>query len=559
MAKFGGSRILAAICTVLAVLLAALAIVQFRWSTRVAAADVQREKEHLDSAASLFAADFNRIPAQAMSFLQNEALTALASGKPLTGVPKLIGELYFLDGPRAVAPSVRRLNAAGLFETASIPSWIAIEHCATVAIERPSALVVPIFDIQSSTTLSEAGTRVLKTLSRQADRCFVARFDETYLRDTLFPTLVRQSFGESVVREYDFSVVSRTQPQQPIYGAAVRADVEKPFFSLSPESVRLAGLPDNGPRQKSVMVLRHFETAIVVNGNSRAPVADLLGSGIWDLRITRKNMPLAVAFERTRRLDFLLGVAVEALLLAAIVFIVVSARKMSQLADQKMRFIAGVSHELRTPVSAIAMLSRNQADGLVAGAEKVKQYGELINQQSRRLNEMVEQTLQYAGIHSGLRRPVANQIDLGKLIVDSVDANRDELTRAGIEIEVALDPALPKVAGDPSLLRTAFENLLSNAQKHGRSGRWIRVDAAYSSAEKEIRISVADRGDGIDAADQSEIFEPFCRGRAAVEAQIPGSGLGLSLVRTAVEAHHGTVTMVSQPGQGSTFTMHLPV
>jgi signal transduction histidine kinase len=103
------------------------------------------------------------------------------------------------------------------------------------------------------------------------------------------------------------------------------------------------------------------------------------------------------------------------------------------------------------------------------------------------------------------------------------------------------------------------DNLLSNAQKHALAGHWIRVSAAYSEAEKEVRIAVEDRGAGIDPADQAEIFEPFSRGRAAIESQIPGSGLGLSLVRSAAEAHRGAVTLVSHPGQGSTFTLHLPV
>jgi signal transduction histidine kinase len=205
------------------------------------------------------------------------------------------------------------------------------------------------------------------------------------------------------------------------------------------------------------------------------------------------------------------------------------------------------------------MLSRNQADGLVVGAERVRQYGELIHQQSRRLNEMVEQTLQYAGIHSGLREPDKNTIDLGQLIQETVDARQEELARAGFQVEIALGQDLPAVQGDAKLLRTAVDNLLSNAQKYAECGHWICVRAGYSAAEKEVLLSVEDRGPGIDAADRAEIFEPFSRGRAAIEAQIPGSGLGLSLVRSAMEAHRGSVTLVSEPGRGSTFTMHLPV
>ncbi len=113
--------------------------------------------------------------------------------------------------------------------------------------------------------------------------------------------------------------------------------------------------------------------------------------------------------------------------------------------------------------------------------------------------------------------------------------------------------------GDEGLLQTAVDNLLSNAQKHGRNGHWIRISADFDAGKKEICISVEDRGAGIDAAEQSEIFEPFYRGRAAIEAQIPGSGLGLSLVRGAAQAHGGDVSVAPRPGGGSIFTMRIPV
>ena len=280
---------------------------------------------------------------------------------------------------------------------------------------------------------------------------------------------------------------------------------------------------------------------------------------MWELDIRHKGVPLAEAFERTRRRDLLLSIAVETLLGAAIVFLVIGVRRIQRLAEQKMEFVAAVSHELRAPVSAISMLSRNQADGLITGAEKVQQYGELMHQQSRRLSEMVEQTLQYAGIHSNLGRPAKTEIDLKRLIQEVVEARREELERRGFAVEVDTNAQLPAVQGDRNLLRIAVDNLISNAGKYAEGGRWIRVSAEYSAADKEILVSVEDRGQGIDPQDQAEIFEPFTRGQAAIEAQIPGSGIGLSLVRSAAEAHSGTVTLVSEPGAGSKFTLHLPV
>ena len=546
-----GYRALLAICGAFIVLLAALAVVQYRWSTRVAAADAQREKEHLESAASLFANEFNGVAARAMQFLQNDAPAAMQSGAPITRVPKLITELYYFDNPAKGTRQVRRLDAQGLFVSATAPPWAANAHCTPSVTEGPSALVSPVYDTTTSENRATNGARVFKMFRWHTDRCFVARINEAYLRDTLFPQLIRQSFGETAAGEYDFAVVPVTKPGRALYGTPSRADVQKPFFSVSP----LPFLP-KGPAAiagAAPIVVQRVETVLTEG------TAGLHGSGIWELQVAHKGLPLAASFERRRQRDMLLSTGVETLLVLAIVFLVIAARRMQKLADQKMRFVAGVSHEFRTPVSAISMLSRNQADGLVTGAEKVKQYGELIHQQSRRLNEMVEQTLQYAGVHSGLRKRARDMIDLANLIQLSIDARREALAAGGFEVELAVSPGLPRVAGDANLLRTAFDNLLDNAQKYADSGHWIRVTAEYSAEEKQVRISVEDRGAGIDPTDQAEIFEPFSRGQAAVEAQIPGSGLGLSLVRSAAEAHRGSVSLVSEPGHGCTFTMHLPV
>jgi two-component system sensor histidine kinase SenX3 len=553
-----GSRTLITICCAALTLLTALAVVQYRWSARVAAADAQREKEHLDAAAALFASDFNGEVGHALEFLQISGWAAVQSGERLAPVPKLIAELYYLATPAGATPQIKRLGANGRFETAELPKWVAAPRCSAVAIEDPPAVIVPVFDVLTTESRGPVGVLVVKRISRRPDRCFIARIDQSYLRETLFPQLLLRSFGATSLREYDFAVAWRNGKKAPLYGSPAHADLRKTFFWVGPGLLAFSQLPKDAVLSsgQSAVFVQH-EDAFVTKGPVQT--LDLFGPGIWELQVVHKGMPLAAAFEEARWRDLLLSLVVESLLLAAIVFLVIASRRMQRLADQKMQFIAGVSHELRTPVSAISMLSRNQADGLVAGTEKVKQYGELIHQQSKRLNEMVEQTLQYAGIHSGLPRPVRNEVDLRKLIDEAVEARHEELAQDGFEMEIVVSAELPPVLGDANLLRTAFDNLLSNAQKYADAGHWIRVSARYAAAEKEVQISVEDRGAGIDPADQSEIFEPFWRGRAAVEAQIPGSGLGLSLVRGAAEAHRGSVTLVSAPGRGSNFTMHLPV
>ena len=536
---------LLAICGALVVLLGALTAMQYQWSVRVAAADVQREKEHLESAASLFASQFNELASQASQFLRQDAWAAVQRGEKLASTPKLIGELYYLEVPEQGRERLQRLSATGFFVPAPQPDWLTNLDCEGLVREWPPAIIAQIYDTPAAERARDAGTRVLRHAGTVQARCFVARIDRAYLTATLFPQLFRQSFGETAVREYDFTVLIPDRSHDPLYGAPMRPDLRKRFFSV------LSTLPPGHS-----LMLRDTADAFM-----KGQPAGLAGwnRGIWELEVAHKDAPLAIALKQKSRRILLFSLGLEVLLVAAIVFLVVGSRRMQRLADQKMRFVAGISHELRTPVAAIAMLSRNQADGLAAGLDRVKQYGELIQQQTRRLNDMIEQTLQYAGVHSGLPRRVHEQIDMRSLVREAVEERRAELERSGIEVEMAVSEDLPPLSGDAKLLRTAVDNLLDNAGKHAAAGRWIRVTTAYSAAEKEVQVAVEDRGAGIDPADEREVFEPFSRGRAAMESHAPGSGLGLSLVRSAVQAHRGAVTLASEPGRGSTFTLHLPV
>ena len=136
---------------------------------------------------------------------------------------------------------------------------------------------------------------------------------------------------------------------------------------------------------------------------------------------------------------------------------------------------------------------------------------------------------------------------------------------ATVEVDVAAEllqlptdaSGVQRILGDATALRSALQNLISNAIKYGGEAPWVRVSVKPTSS-KSVRITVADRGLGIAAEDRKHIFEPFYRGREAVSRQIQGSGLGLHLVRRIIEAHGGQVSVQSELGQGSTFTIDLP-
>ena len=172
---------------------------------------------------------------------------------------------------------------------------------------------------------------------------------------------------------------------------------------------------------------------------------------------------------------------------------------------------------------------------------------------------MVEQTLQFAGIDSQGAKPALKELRIENLIDDVVQRNRDKLIQAGFELVVEVAENLPTVMADAHWLERAVENLLDNAEKYTGEQRWIGIRARFCVERQEVLITVQDRGIGIDPADFDRIFQPFSRGCRAVEAQIPGSGIGLALVLRTVEAHRGRITFESQLNRGSSFTLHFPV
>jgi signal transduction histidine kinase len=569
------SRVLIGVSCALAVLLAVLAVLQYRWATRVAEADAQSTKAHLASAAALFAREFDLQLAQIYGWLQNQAADAIPSHQAIRDQPRLIRDIYYLERKPGEAARLERLDRDGSLQDPGAAADLEIlqKHfakeqpvvCASELFEDVPAVVAP---LPLKLPLPPDGPKLdvpnldgPKLVMRDLDRCLVARLDENYLRTSLFPEMIQRYFGAGAV---DAAVLRAGQAAPPIFGGLTSPpDVTQPFFTLKLES-----LIEHGPPQRRVTVreavhARVFMRGVHSNISSNVAYAQKSRGGLpdvsrWSLAVVRKGGPIETAVATWKRQNLLLSAAIEVLLLAAIGFLLLSTRRMQKLAEQKMQFVAGVSHELRTPVSSIAMLSRNQADGLVSSPDQIRQYGALIHQQSQRLNEMVEQTLHFAGIQSGRRTPALREVSLQQVIEDVVAGRRADLDRAGFHIEVDVESGLPTVHGDVQWLEKAIDNLLSNAEKYARDQRWIRVSAHYAADAGEVLVTVEDHGIGIDAADFDHIFEPFCRGRRAIEAQIPGSGIGLSLVRSTAEAHRGSVTFVSEPNRGSSFTLHLP-
>jgi signal transduction histidine kinase len=258
--------------------------------------------------------------------------------------------------------------------------------------------------------------------------------------------------------------------------------------------------------------------------------------------------------------NMLVSSVILTLLGMSIVLMVRSSRRAQRLAQQKMEFVAAISHELRTPLAVICSAGENLADGVVPDPARARQYGAVIHSEGRRLAEMVDQALEFAGVQSGRKSYVLRPLGVRDLVQRAINACQAQIHDADVQIDLRVPDNLPLIMADPVELTRALQNLIRNAIKYGGERRWvgIQVQPQVGARGSELSISIHDTGMGIAPEDIAHIFEPFYRSREAVAAQIHGSGLGLSLVRHIVEGHGGRVTVASTPGQGSVFTILLP-
>ncbi len=234
-----------------------------------------------------------------------------------------------------------------------------------------------------------------------------------------------------------------------------------------------------------------------------------------------------------------------------------------ELAKLQMDFVASVSHELRTPLSVICLASDNIADGLVDSKEQMNKYRSVIRNQSRQVTELVNQILLFASTQERPGQYILRPLKAADVVHSVIEGTVELVKEAGFTIDTQIEPGLPEIMGDLPALSQCLQNLIVNAVKYGGEARWIGIRAAPCEGErhgrKEVCISVQDRGIGIAQADIQRIFEPFYRSSAVVAAQIHGTGLGLPVARSIAEAMGGSLSVSSEPGKGSTFTLHLPV
>ena len=263
---------------------------------------------------------------------------------------------------------------------------------------------------------------------------------------------------------------------------------------------------------------------------------------------------------KARRRNTALSLAILFLLGITTVLMMLSTRNARRLARQQMDFVAAVSHELRTPLTAIRSAGQNLADGIIDDPQKVRNYGQLIEREGRRLTEMIGRVLTFAGIRSGRDSYRMEAVDVAEVVRLSIEDRSWLLKEKGFTVETEIAADIPLVKGDAAALRQVFTNLVDNSLKYADGRSWLGISVAFKqpNGDGEVLISIADRGPGIPKKERKSVFEPFRRGAAAAGSSIPGSGLGLAVVRSIVDAHDGSVEIGPTPGGGATFFVRIP-
>ena len=249
---------------------------------------------------------------------------------------------------------------------------------------------------------------------------------------------------------------------------------------------------------------------------------------------------------------------IDLMLGAGLYLIYSNVKRELTLSRLKSDFVANVSHELKTPLALIRLFAETLELGRVPGEQKAQQYYRVINKESQRLTQLINNILDFSRIEAGRKEYRLASADVGRIVSEVIDAYRFQIEQQGFRLEVEVDDDLPRVTADKEALAQALLNLVNNALKYTRDEKYLRLTVSRRGPDA-LAVAVSDRGIGVAKGEQKKIFEKFYRAEDSLVHETKGSGLGLSLVKHIMEAHGGTVEVESTPGKGSTFTLVLPV
>ncbi|MFN8311152.1 MAG: HAMP domain-containing sensor histidine kinase [Chitinophagales bacterium] len=348
------------------------------------------------------------------------------------------------------------------------------------------------------------------------DKCLRDRLDSTRLEEMLRSQFLKAGLHT----EFQFAVFDNFN-QGPLYGTLknIQRDQSPQFYSIP--------LYPNDLYKNSGILIVHFP-------NKKG----FLISSMWMLMAT------TIAF-----------VLIIAGAFGASFFVIYRQKKLDEL---KTDFINNMTHEFKTPVASISLATQMMKEPSIASnPDKVQRYSGIIEEENKRLSGHIENVLQVARYDRGEFKLNISEVNIHELLNDIADSLALRLQTEDGDLKLQLHAASAVVKGDKSHLTNVFFNVIENAIKY-RKEESLHIGVETQSSSKGIRIRISDNGLGISRENQKMIFEKFYRVPTGNIHNVKGFGLGLSYVKIIMDAHHGSISVESEVGKGSTFELFLP-
>ena len=276
----------------------------------------------------------------------------------------------------------------------------------------------------------------------------------------------------------------------------------------------------------------------------------------WILHAAFLDSPTVAASNASLQRNLIVLIVAVIVLFGALLFIFINAQRERDLANRQAGFLANITHELKTPLTVMQAAGENIADGRVTDGERLKNYGGHIYRESVRLRKMIEKLLDAAKVDSGQAVAEQTPLKLNELTEEFFIANKSYIKKQGFEISFQSEENLPLVMVDPDHMETILNNLVENAMKYSSNEKVIKL-RTYTD-NKDVVLSIEDKGDGIPKKSLGYIFDKFYRVENSLTAKTKGHGLGLAIVKNMVELNGGTIDVKSKVGSGSVFSIRFP-
>jgi signal transduction histidine kinase len=276
----------------------------------------------------------------------------------------------------------------------------------------------------------------------------------------------------------------------------------------------------------------------------------------WRLRTGYGSQTIPDILAARERPQRAMMALLAALLAIGMFFVVRAAAREVRVAEMKSTFVSSVSHDLKTPLALIQLFAETLELGRLKSSERAHEYYRIINSEAKKLTRLINNLLDFSKIEAGLRRYKQLPDDLSALTRRVVESLDSQFRHNQYTVTLHADERVPVVV-DPEAAEQAVENLLSNAMKYSPDNREIEVIVGRDGDFGVVRV--VDRGIGIPARLHRKIFRKFFRVQTDAGSGPQGTGLGLAIVDHVMRGHGGFVRVQSEPGRGSTFSLHFPL